>query len=262
MATAVKEKKIKSADRVLRIFEMFGPDRQSLTVMEVARALDVPQSSTSELLASLVRQGYLARDRRARAFRPTARISLLGAWVQPHLFRDGRLLPMVDNLQQQTRLAVSLTSMVGVSLKHVHTTAGPIPAALAQSEDADLLHSPFGHILLSLVRGEEVRKIVHRLNASCDPEMHVRYQDLQATLEQVNRQGFATGKVAAGWSGIALLLPQGIDEEPLGVGVIGRTADIDARRDELVRTIRQNISQYLGPRVAHESHDLRSVAMH
>ena len=262
MATVLREKKIKSADRVLRIFEMFGPNRQSLTVMEVARALEVPQSSTSELLASLVRHGYLMRDRCARAFRPTARVALLGAWVQPHLFRDGRLLPMVDHLHDQTRLAVSLTSLLGVSLKHVHTTSGAVPSSIAQDGDAHLLHTPFGHILLSLARSEEVRKIVQRLNAESDPELHVRHQDIMATLEQVNRQGFAAGRLGAGWSGVAVLLPQGVNEEPLGIGVIGRSADIDARRDELVRTIRQSISQYLGPRVAHDSGDLRSAAIH
>lgn len=262
MATALKEKRIKSADRVLRIFEMFRPDRQALTVMEVARVLDVPQSSTSELLASLVRQGYLMRDRRARAFRPTARISLLGAWVQPHLFRNGRLLPMVDELQKQTGLCVSLASMVGVSLKHVHTTTGAAPAAIANGEDAHLLHSPFGHILLSLIRGDEVRKIVHRLNAASEPELHVRYLDLLASLDQVLRQGFAAGSVAPGWSGVAVLLPQGLDEEPLGMGVIGRSADIEDRRDDLVRMLRQNIAQYLGPRVAHDSRDARQAVMH
>jgi DNA-binding IclR family transcriptional regulator len=262
MATAVEVKKIKSADRVLRIFEMFGPERQSLTVMEVSRALDVPQSSTSELLASLVRHGYLIRDRRARAFRPTVRISLLGAWVQPRLFRNGRLLPMVDHLHEQTRLAVSMASMVGVSLKHVHTTSGPVPVAIAQGKDAHLLHSPFGHSLLSVIRGEEVRKIVHRLNAASEPELHVRHQDILAMLEQVNRQGFAAARLAVGWSGIAVLLPQGVDEEPLGIGLIGRSPDIEARRDELVRAIRQSISQYLGPRFVHESRDIHSAAMH
>ncbi len=262
MTAAVGEKKIKSADRVLRIFEMFGPERQSLTVMEVSRALEVPQSSTSELLASLVRHGYLTRDRRARAFRPTARISLLGAWVQPRLFRHGRLLPMIDHLHDQTGLIVSLTSMVGVSLKHIHTTAGQVPDPIAQGEDMHLLHSPFGHILLSLVRGEEVRKIVHRLNASSDESLIVRHQDVLATIEQVNRQNFAAGDLAPGWSGIAVLLPQGIDEEPLSIGFIGQTGDVEPRRDELVRTLRQGIAQYLGPRVVHDNRELRTATRH
>jgi DNA-binding IclR family transcriptional regulator len=209
MATAFHEKKIKSADRVLEIFEMFGPDRQSLTVMEVSRALDVPQSSTSELLGNLVRRGYLTRDRGARAFRPTVRIALLGAWVHPALFRYGKLLPMMDQLQEQTRLAISLSTMVGVSLKHVHTTGGPLPTGIAQGADAHLLHSPFGHVLLSLLRGDEVRKVVHRLNAESEPDLHVRHPDVVAMLEQVNRQGFASGRVEAGWSGISVLLPQG-----------------------------------------------------
>ncbi|MBV9841055.1 MAG: helix-turn-helix domain-containing protein [Sphingomonadaceae bacterium] len=262
MATALHEKKIKSADRVLEIFEMFGPDRQSLTVMEVSRALDVPQSSTSELLGNLVRRGYLTRERGARAFRPTVRVALLGAWVHPTLFRDGRLLPMMDHLQDQTGFAVSLSSMIGVSLKHVHTTTGPLPQHFDEGREAHLLHSPFGHVLLSLIRGDDVRKVVHRLNVESTDELHVRHQDVITALEQVNRQGYAFGRIEAGWSGIAVLLPQGIGEEPLALGLIGRTQDMEARREDLIRTVRQGIAQYLGPRVARDTGEVRAASMH
>jgi DNA-binding IclR family transcriptional regulator len=261
VATAPYEKKIKSADRVLEIFEMFGPDRQSLTVMEVSRALDVPQSSTSELLGNLVRRGYLTRDRGGRLFRPTVRVALLGAWVQPSLFRYGKLLPMMDQIQEQTRLAASLAKTIGVSLKHVHSTGAHLPPAIASSDDAHLLHSPFGHVLLSQLRADEVRKIVHRLNAENVAELHVRYQDLMESVDQVKRQGFAIGRVDTGWSGVAVLLPQGEGEEQLAVGIIGRAQDVEARRDELVRTLRQGVSQFVGPRVARETRELQTAYM-
>ena len=73
MASRSSEKKIKSADRVLDIFEMFNEGCNGVSVMDVVRALDLPQSSTSELLSSLVRRGYLTRKRGERKFRPTSR---------------------------------------------------------------------------------------------------------------------------------------------------------------------------------------------
>ena len=101
MATALQEKKIKSADRVLEIFEMFNEQRTAVTVMDVARALNAPQSSTSELLGSLVRRGYLVRKRGERVFRPTSRVALLGAWVHPALFRNGKLLQLMRDATER-----------------------------------------------------------------------------------------------------------------------------------------------------------------
>jgi len=50
---------IKSAERVLAIFEHFRLTRSPAGASEIGRALELPQSSTSMLLRNLVRLGYL-----------------------------------------------------------------------------------------------------------------------------------------------------------------------------------------------------------
>ena len=104
MFRSLSPKKIKSAERVLEVLRYFNADREEATVMDIAREMGYPQSSTSELLRCLVMLGYLHRDRYARTYRPTARVALLGAWVQPKLFRRGHLLPMLDRLAEETGL--------------------------------------------------------------------------------------------------------------------------------------------------------------
>ena len=211
MASAPLEKKIKSADRVLEIFEMFNERRTAVTVMDVARALNAPQSSTSELLGSLVRRGYLVRERGARMFRPTARVALLGAWVHPALFRNGTLLKMMDNLREQTGLGVVLSSMVGISLQHVHTV-GELPEEMLGESGCRLLHSPFGHVILSMKFSQEVRLLVQRINAECDLDVHVLHKELSERLLAVSKRGVAVDEVVPGWSAIAVLLPQAVRE--------------------------------------------------
>ena len=252
MATALRQKKIKSADRVLEIFEMFNKQKTAVTVMDVARELNVPQSSTSELLGTLVRRGYLMRERGERVFRPTARVALLGAWVHPALFRNGSLLTMMDGLQESSGLGVALCSMVGVSLKHVHTV-GKLPDDVENGAERHLLHSPFGHVILSTMFSQDVRLLVQRLNAESEPDNHVRYPDLADRLLEVSKRGVATGVVMPEWSGIAVLLPRSVGEEQLAVGIVGRTAEIEARKEELVRSLRQAVSNHLGLRLASES---------
>ena len=167
MGSSVDPKKIKSAQRVLEVLEFFDDERQEATVMDIARAMGYPQSSTSELLGCLVVLGYLHRDRYARTYRPTARAAVLGAWVQPTLFRHGRLLPMMDQLAAESGAAVVLASKVGVEVQYIHTVtpAGVSAEAWTPGSHGRLLHTAAGRALLSTSDNDLVRKLVHRLNA-------------------------------------------------------------------------------------------------
>lgn len=249
MATVLHEKKIKSADRVLEIFEMFNAERRAITVMEVARELSVPQSSTSELLANLVRRGYLQKDRGARAYRPTSRVALLGAWVHPILFRHGNLLSMIDGLSEETGLGVVLASTVGVTLKHIHTV-GELPEALASGTDQHLLRSPLGHALLTTKLCGDLRLLVQRLNAESEEPDHVSHAQLSEEIHEVSRRGYAVGDVCPGWTGVAVLLPQSNGEEQLALGIVGRTGQVEHRVVELTRGLRKAIGGEVGLRLA------------
>src|SRR5271165_3126987 len=143
MFRSLSPKKIKSAQRVLEVLQYFNADREEATVMDIAREMGYPQSSTSELLGCLVALGYLHRDRFARTYRPTARVALLGAWVQPKLFRRGHLLPMIDRLADETGLTVFLASKVGLTVQFIHVVAAREPGQppLSEGASAPLLHS-------------------------------------------------------------------------------------------------------------------------
>lgn len=248
MATVLREKKIKSADRVLEILEMFDETRNSVTVMDVARNLSYPQSSTSELLSSLVKHGYLRRDRSSRTYCPTARVALLGAWVQPNLFRDGRLLPMMDSLNEQSGEAVVLASTVDVSLKHLHTV-GCLPVELRAGSEHHLLHSPLGRTLISMTEREYVRKLVHRLNAESEADRRVRYVELSPDLDAIRSRGFALGMVDSERSCVCVLLPQNGNQEKLALGLIVPSATLSERCDDYVRILRSGVAAYLGPMI-------------
>lgn len=254
--SVMREKKIKSADRVLEIFEMFSADRQEVTVMDVARTLNVPQSSTSELLGSLVRRGYLSRDRNARTFRPTARVALLGAWVQPKLFRHGQLLPLMDGLRSVTGETIVLASMVGLGIRHVHVVGDDLPGSLSPGTEHHALHSPFGVALLSAMYRDNVRKLVHRLNAESDASLHRRFGDVEAQLIHASQRGYVLGDLGDGLAAVAVLLPMRLCEEPLVLGVTGKADDIHARCDQLVQTLRGAIANRFSPR---SRPDLREV---
>lgn len=110
----VESNKAKIAKRLIEVLEFFDEEHPQATVMDIVRRFDRPQSSTSELLSSLVDLGLRHKDPCSRSYSPTPRAAMLGASVQPQLVRDGRLTDLIDRLSAQTGLGVAVFGMVGL----------------------------------------------------------------------------------------------------------------------------------------------------
>lgn len=53
---------VKSAQRVLQVFECLTMHTEGLSIKEISETLDFPQSSTSNLIKTLADEGYLRQD--------------------------------------------------------------------------------------------------------------------------------------------------------------------------------------------------------
>jgi DNA-binding IclR family transcriptional regulator len=248
MGHALDPKKIKSAQRVLEVLEYFNADRPEGTVMDIARTYGYPQSSTSELLSCLVALGYLRRDLYARTYKPSARVAVLGAWIQPSLFRKGNLLPLMDELAADAEATVMLTSKVGLDVQvfHVVTPAEGERVDVKVGDSALLLHSAPGKALLTTLGVEHVRKLVHRLNAESPEHLRVRFDELQAELDQVRANGYAVSRIDEERAMVSVMLPQSGAEEPLALTICASPAAVEANLELYVRLLRAAISRRLG----------------
>ncbi|MDE8347697.1 MAG: helix-turn-helix domain-containing protein [Acidocella sp.] len=243
MTKRYEVKKIKSAQRVLEVLEYFTPDRHHATVMDIARSMGYPQSSTSELLSCLVSLGYLHCDRRARVYWPTARVALLGAWVNPTLFRQGNLLPMMDRLAERTGAAVVLSSKVDIWSQCVHVVGASLqPDAPVTGSRAILTQSPSGKLLLSTLEAEHARKLIHRINAEVEPEMRAPVDQLLADIREVGARKVVGGTDTDGGGVIAMLLPQASGVEPMTVGLHCASATLASHVGEYIQILKQTVT--------------------
>lgn len=239
-----EERTIKSARRVLEILEYFDRDRPSATVMDMSRALSYPQSSTSELLRSLTRLGYLHYNRYRRTFSPTARVALLGAWVDPTLFRGGPVLEALDHVAALVGETVLLSTATNYVLQHLHVVHGASKEAVSEhaGHEESLLHSPQGRLILSSYRDPHIRSALHRLNAEePDPERRVRVSETFEELLQLRAKGFAIQPEARedGSGVIAILLPARRGFERLTLSVIASRETVAARGEEILKIMLQ-----------------------
>jgi len=65
---------IPAAQRAMQVFEVYARERRPLTNSEMARYLDLADSSCSDLLYTLRQAGYLLRTPKSRFFHPTSRL--------------------------------------------------------------------------------------------------------------------------------------------------------------------------------------------
>ncbi len=235
---------VKSAERTLAILEYFREKKRAATVGEIAGALDLPQSSTTMLLKSLLNLGYLDYAPQTRKFRPTFRVAVLGNWIQQSLFKSGPLTDTMDAIGEATGESVLLGLQNGPHMQYVHIVI-PSQGVLLGAQIGILRPmtcAALGRVLLSRKTNEEIKAIIRRNNADAQDNAHrVQERQFMVEIETIRSQGFAEsrGKMTPGANVIAMLVPSHDDSTPLAIGVGGPMMRIEERRDEILRVMRR-----------------------
>jgi DNA-binding IclR family transcriptional regulator len=239
MATVLESNKAKIAKRVIEVFEFFDHNNRQATVMDIVRQYGRPQSSTSELLGSLVEMGLLYKDSRSRTYTPTPRLATLGSWAQPDNIRNGSLFSFMDRLAQSSRHSVALFGMVGTHVQIFRLAEGAyaLGSQVSCGMSERLSNSAAGHLLLSTMAGDASGKILRRLNAEAPEGDKFSYSDMVERIRLC--AGHATGDAGFGANAklTAVLLPQPAGERPLALGVF-YPADAAVDADALATTLR------------------------
>ena len=254
MLASVEGNKAKTARRVIEVLEFFDEHHREATVMDIVRRYNRPQSSTSELLASLVELGLLYKDPNSRSYTLTPRAAILGSMAQPNMVRDGSLAMLMDRLVAHTGLATTLIGMVGLNAQLFRWSAGtkfqPTTAAtpLGNGLQDQLCASVAGWLLLSTLPPTRRDGTVRRLNAEAPEERRFSPAMMIQRVEECGRQHHAVGPAGFGTDAemCAILLPSEAGERPMALAfVYQRSPEIDSRK--LVAVLRTSIQRCLEP---------------
>jgi DNA-binding IclR family transcriptional regulator len=241
--------KAKIARRVVEVLEYFDDAHREATVMDIVRRYNRPQSSTSELLSSLVELGLLYKDPYSRTYSLTARAALLGSAGQPEPIRDGRLVRLIDRLLAQTGLSVGLFARVGLKTQLLMIRNGQrsIPAIadeLFAGMQAPLTESAAGQLLLSSIPRPRCEGMVRRLNAEAAEGAKFSQAEMMARIDGCRDRGHARGGLGFGVSAgmAAALIPGQPEAHPLAVGILHAgddTVNAGALLDALIEATAQ-----------------------
>lgn len=253
MATAAAaSNKAKIARRVIEVLDFFDEDHREATVMDIVRRYDRPQSSTSELLSSLVELGILHKDPYSRSYRLTARAAMLGASGQPEMIRDGSLIRLLDRLAAQTGLSVGLFSMVGLDSQIIGWREGRRTTARSSGDLLAGMKSPLttgapGWLMLSIFASGRLDGMLRRLNAEASEAQKFAQGEMLGCIEACARQGHAVGPVGFGSEAqaLAMLVPDENGNEPLAIALVHESSE-GMNRENLLRCMEDAMQQCLG----------------
>jgi DNA-binding IclR family transcriptional regulator len=239
------ERVVKSAGRVLEIFEFFAHRQGPASVSEVAAALGYPISSTSVLLKSLLSQGYLEYLQPSRTYQPTIRFAVLGSWMFERLFADeGAVLHLMDELQVKTRETIVLAMKHGWSLDYIRIlqSIAPVRFEIKPGSRRSIWLPAAGKVLLAQLSDEAVSALLRRVNS--DPEnRHVPIGPFLEELVTIRRQGYAISEesVVPDTAMFAMALPVQGEHQPLAVAVSGPLERMRRNHDRTLAVMQQTL---------------------
>ena len=235
---------VKSADRGLKLFELFASKQEPLSVSQIATSMDIPQSSASMLVQSMVDLGYLERNVEDRTYYPTFRIALLGTWIRRRHKRTGRLPRFVAELAKETGETVVLATKNGISAQYVMVQLGPDPLRLHVESGVKrpLVCCAPGWALLSFLPDREINKIIRKTRAETDNDYWRQTAEQaagQIKLAQKNGWVMSDGQTTPGASSVAILLPAAAARIPVAISVGGPSERIHSNKDHILECLRE-----------------------
>lgn len=251
---AASAEKAKIARRMVEVLDYFDDEHPHLTVMDIVRRYNRPQSSTSELLSSLVELGILYKNPYSRSYSLTPRAAMLAAVAQPEIIRNGRLTEIVDRLVAQTGLTVCVFGMVRLTVQIFHHKIGtrPIGASNAQAIwrglQESLAESAAGHLLLSTLPQSQRDGLIRRLNAEAPDDKKFSAAEMSQTVALCSQTGSSHGVAGFGTNAetACILLPGQCEKQPLALGFIYEP-NAQLELDALLECLRDTVSRVTQP---------------
>lgn len=231
---------VKSAARVLEIFEMFDEVRRPVSIIEVSEHLGYPHSSTGALLKSLDTLGYLEYDPQTRTFFPSIRISMLGHWIESESLPVRTVQQLMNDLLEATGCTVITAIKSGIHAQYIKVLQGTATIRYhVKPGTRRLLHeSTLGRTLLAQMDDVQALQLIEQCLSQADGD-GVTVQQVMREIGKIRRQGYAfySGLVVADGTLLAVPLHLDLQGRPAAVGIAAPKGQIEARKVELIGLI-------------------------
>jgi IclR family acetate operon transcriptional repressor len=222
LANAKSREQVTSVERALSILELLASKHQGLSTSDISRFAQLPKSSTSYLLRTLVGRGYVHRDSETGQHTLGVRVLSLGGQAMQGMALREVSLPYLRHLVERTRLGAHLAVLDHGDAVYVERIESPgfIKMDIWNGRRVAPQATAIGKALICQMDKQEIQEIVarHRINPTSAKTI-MSVPRLLTELQTTRRRGYA------------------IDDEEHAVGVRCVAAPVFAAGGEIVGAI-------------------------
>lgn len=246
MPKSVVRPAVKSADRVLDIFELFARWGQEMSHAEIAEHLGIPKSSLSQLLNTLEVRGYLELGKSKKNYRlgqALTKLSGQGASVRDLL---SVAKPMLNELSQSCGESSAVNVLQGDESVVVATVLGPhrLVTHMREGDRAPLYATSGGKVLLAYLPAGMRDEYYARVQFTpMLPNTIGSLSELREQIDQIRREGVAYSmeEFTLGIIGIAVPIGAGSGVPLASLNVaMPATRNAPEARDRIVSALRRS----------------------
>jgi IclR family pca regulon transcriptional regulator len=183
---------VQSLDRGLAVIRAFGPDRERLSLSEVARATGLTRAATRRFLLTLVKLGYVRNDGRQFSLRP--RVLELGYAYLSGLGMPEVAAPHLEELVARVRESSSISVLDGHHIVYVARvpTKRIMTVSISVGTRFPAYATSMGRVLLAGMSTDDLNKYLAEADLAPITARTVTDQDqLREIVGEVSRQGYA-----------------------------------------------------------------------
>lgn len=233
---------VPTAQRAMQVFEAFARERRPLTNSELARILDLADSSCSDLLHTLREAGYLLRTPKSRYFYPTTRLrdvaQRISATDPLHVFAT-EALEILSRRTGETSMCGYLDG-TGIKIFACQESSRALRYVLQPGTMVDVNSTALGKAILGAMPPAEREALIDILpmRAATSGSMQDRdalRQDVTAGIER----GWFMAKDEGAEGVTALGIAGRVDDRLAALSVVGPTQRLEKNLDTYVQVLTQ-----------------------
>ena len=183
---------VQSLDRGLAVIKAFGPDRERLSLSEVARATGLTRAATRRFLLTLVKLGYVRNDGREFSLRP--RVLELGYAYLSGLAMPEVAAPHLEELVAQVRESSSISVLDSQHIVYVARvpTKRIMTVSISVGTRFPAYATSMGRVLLAGLSEDDLSRYLAEADLAPITGRTVTDPDrLREILRDVAKQGYA-----------------------------------------------------------------------
>jgi DNA-binding IclR family transcriptional regulator len=144
---------VKSAQRVLDLFELLAPWRRGMSHSQIADALSIPKSSLTQLLKSLTTRGYVTYNPTDKTYSLGDRFAALTRLTAGHKDMITLCQPVLEELTRRTKESSALNLLNGDMAEVVATVLSPqrLLSHMRTGDAAPLYATSGGKVILAFL---------------------------------------------------------------------------------------------------------------